>query len=75
MEARGARGFRFLGTALRGVLPDAEWYVDFTIPTRLLSNALALRAGRRPVVLGTTGFDPRRCRRRARMQGTRRQRA
>ena len=45
------------GTALAGVLGDADVLVDFTIPDQAVHNArTALEAGVH-VVIGTTGFD------------------
>ncbi|MGH2944461.1 MAG: 4-hydroxy-tetrahydrodipicolinate reductase [Solirubrobacteraceae bacterium] len=46
-----------LGTALAGVLGDADVVVDFTQPDTALANALECVAAGVHVVIGTTGFD------------------
>jgi len=46
-----------LGTALAGVLDDADVVVDFTRPETALDNALRCVAAGVHVVIGTTGFD------------------
>jgi 4-hydroxy-tetrahydrodipicolinate reductase len=46
-----------LGTALAGVLEDADVVVDFTRPDTALRNALECLAAGVHVVIGTSGFD------------------
>ena len=62
MELVG-RADPLLGVTLAEVLaiPHAEVVVDFTRPDTALENALACVRGGVHVVIGTTGFDSRRC--------------
>ena len=63
MQLRG-RADPALGVALAEVLGDADVVVDFTEPGTALGNALECLAAGVHVVIGTTGFDVGRARRR-----------
>jgi 4-hydroxy-tetrahydrodipicolinate reductase len=56
MELSG-RADPALGTALAGLLDEADVVVDFTTPATALDNARACLDAGVHVVLGTTGFD------------------